>query len=347
MLRKYRRGRVWYVRGTVRGVSVHETTSTADANRAEEYRAQREAQIWDRSFKGERGSRSFGEAALSYLQGADFSPSYRATLRRIVAHFERWPCDRVDQTAVDEYIAKYHPSAAPATIIRAVITPTTAVLRVAAKRGWCDRPTLARRKVRNKPVRWLRQDEAARLVEAAAPHLRPLLTFLVHTGARLGEALRLEWRDVDLGRRRVSFLETKNGDTRGVPLNEDAFLALANLAHREGRVFLTPDGHPYHDTRPHGGGSPIKTAFATARRKAGIEGVRVHDLRHTYASWLVMAGVPLRTVAELLGHKSLTMVARYSHLCPDHMAHAVSKIESRAKPAQRSTPTPQPAEKKG
>lgn len=336
MLRKYRRGRVWYVRGTVRGVSVHETTGTADTARAEEYRARREAQIWDRSVKGERGSRSFGEAALIYLQGADFSPSYRATLRRIVAHFERWPCDRVDQTAVDEYIAEHHPFAAPATIIKAVVTPTTAVLRVAALRGWCDRPTLARPKVRNKPARWLRQDEAARLVEAAAPHLRPLLVFLVHTGARLGEALRLEWRDVDLGARRVSFLETKNGETRGAPLNENAFLALANLARREGRVFLTPDGRPYHDTRPSGGGSPIKTAFATARRKAGIEAVRVHDLRHTYASWLVMAGVPLRTVAELLGHKSLTMVARYAHLCPDHMADAVAKIESRAKPAQEA-----------
>lgn len=347
MLKKYRRGRVWYIRGTVRGFSVHETTGTADAARAEEYRARREAQIWDRSVRGERESRSFGEAALIYLQGARFSPSYLATVRRIVAHFERWPCDRVDQTAVDEYIAKHHPSAAPATVIKAVITPTTAVLRVAADRGWSDRRTFARRKVRNKPVRWLREDEAARLVDAAAPHLRPLLTFLLHTGARLGEALRLEWRDVDLAARRVSFLETKNGDTRGVPLNEDAFLALANLTHREGRVFLTPDGHPYHDTRPHGGGSPIKTAFATARRRAGIDGVRVHDLRHTYASWLVMAGVPLRTVAELLGHKSLTMVARYAHLCPDHMANAVAKIESRAKPAQGAEMPAQPIANKG
>lgn len=347
MLRKYRRGCVWYIRGTVRGFRVHETTGTPDATRAEECRARREAELWDRSLKGERGSRSFGEAALIYLSGASFSPSYRATLRRIVAQFERWPCDRVDQTAVDEYIAQHHPSAAPATLIKAVITPTTAILRAAARRGWCDQPTLSRPKVRNKPVRWLKPDEAVRLVAAAAPHLRPLLTFLVHTGARLGEALRLEWREVDLGARRVSFLETKNGDPRGVPLNEDAFLALANLPHREGRVFLTPDGHAYHDTRPHGGGSPIKTAFATARRKAGIEGVRVHDLRHTYASWLVMAGVPLRTVAELLGHKSLTMVARYAHLCPDHMADAVAKIESRAKPAQRSTPRLQPAGKKG
>jgi integrase len=118
-----------------------------------------------------------------------------------------------------------------------------------------------------------------------------------------------------------------------VPLNDEAFLALANLPHREGHVFLTPAGVPYYDSGGLGG-SPIKRAFKGACRRAGIEGLRVHDTRHTFASWLVMNGTPLRTVAELLGHKSLTMVHRYSHLSPDHLRDAVDRLSNGARSVQ-------------
>ena len=100
--------------------------------------------------------------------------------------------------------------------------------------------------------------------------------------------------------------------------------------HREGHVFLTPAGVPCYDSGGLGG-SPIKRAFKGACRRAGIEGLRVHDTRHTFASWLVMNGTPLRTVAELLGHKSLAMVHRYSHLSPDHLRDAVNRLSNGAK----------------
>jgi integrase len=267
---------------------------------------------------------------LIYLQTRQPGPSFRVTLKRLVEHFERWPVDKISQSALDEYTAKHHPNAAPGTVIRAVITPMTAVLRVAAKRGWCDQPTFERPKVSAPPPRWLSPDEADRLVAACAPHLNPLVVFLLHTGARLSEALRLDWSNVDLKARRIVFMNTKNGEARGVPLNDDAFLALANLPHREGHVFLTPAGRPYYDSGGLGG-SPIKRAFKTACRRAGIENLRVHDLRHTFASWLVMNGEPLRTVAELLGHKTLAMVHRYSHLSPDHLRDAVGRLSTGAR----------------
>lgn len=333
MLKKFRRGETWYVRGTVRGVRVYETTGTADAARAEEFRARREAQLWDRAVVGERGTHTFAEAAVIYLQNRQPGPSFRATLRRLVDHFEHSPVDKITQGALDAYIARHHARSAPRTITRAVITPMTAVLRVAAKRKWCDMPAFERPRVVQVTTRWLTRQEANRLLAECAPHLRPLVTFLLHTGARLNEALRLEWSDVDLVARRVRFLQTKNGESRGVPLNDDAFFALANLPHRDGQVFLTPAGVPYHDTRGLGG-SPIKRGFKGACRRAGIAGLRVHDLRHTFASWLVMAGAPLRTVAELLGHKSLAMVHRYSHLSPDHLKDSVDLLSSGAKPVQ-------------
>ena len=98
---------------------------------------------------------------------------------------------------------------------------------------------------------------------------------MFYTGARAGEALWLDWRNVDLTRSHVIFVNTKNGETRGVPLNQRALLALANLPHREGDVFRRPDGFPYE--RPKSiddtsAGSRIKTAFRGACKRAGIYG---------------------------------------------------------------------------
>jgi integrase len=215
MLKKFKRGQTWYVRGTVRGIRVYETAGTADATRAEEFRARREAQLWDRTVSGERGAHTFGEAVLVYLQSHRPGPHFRqVTLRRLIEHFERWPADKITQTALDRYVAEHHACSAPGTIIRAVITPLTAVLRVAAKRGWCDRPEFERPRVSKPSTRWLTRDEAEQLVSECAPHLKPLVTFLLHTGARLSEALRLQWAQVDLRARRVAFLDTKNGESR-------------------------------------------------------------------------------------------------------------------------------------
>jgi integrase len=85
------------------------------------------------------------------------------------------------------------------------------------------------------------------------------------------------------------------------------------------RVFPARDGSRLND---------VKDAFLDARKKAGLDDLRFHDLRHTFASHLVMAGVDLMTVKELLGHKSLTMTERYSHLSPDHKARAVKVLDS-------------------
>jgi integrase len=82
------------------------------------------------------------------------------------------------------------------------------------------------------------------------------------------------------------------------------------------------------------GGGQVTTAWRGACRRAGLSGVRPHDLRHTFASWLVMAGTPLRTVADLLGHKSLSMVMRYSHLSDDHRREHVASLPGGAKSVQ-------------
>ena len=102
--------------------------------------------------------------------------------------------------------------------------------------------------------------------------MRPLITFLLYTGARCGEALWIDWRDVNLGKAHVTFGKTKNGEPRGVPLHDRVIAALANMEYRTGEVFRRPDGKPY--ARPRSindtsAGSRIKTAFKAACRRAG------------------------------------------------------------------------------
>jgi integrase len=167
------------------------------------------------------------------------------------------------------------------------------------------------------PPRWLKPDEAERLIAACAPHLRPLVIFLIYTGARLGEAIWLDWRDVDLARSHVTFVKTKNGEARGVPLAERAVVALANLPHRDGKVFRTQVGRPY--TRPvakgdaSGGAGGCTKGFAAACRRAGIEDCHPHTCRHTFATWHYGQHRDLNALMEIGGWKSVSMVMRYAH----------------------------------
>lgn len=326
MLRKLRRGKrgTFYLRGTVRGIRVYETTGTADPERAEEARARREAQLWDRRVAGEKGSHTFAEAALGYLEGK--SPGYndRRAINALVEHFGRRRLDTIDQAALDRFAAARYPTFNVHGRARHALCPLRAIMRWAAKRGWCDAPQFDQPKPSPGRTRWITYAEADKAIAEMPAHLSPLASFLFYTGARAGEALALDWRDVDLAARRVRFIDTKNGDSRGVPLHQRAWLALANLPHREGAVFRTDLGEPYalrvKERRQ------IGRAWGSACKRAGLPGFTPHMARHTFASWAVMAGVDLRTLADLLGHRSLAMVRRYTHLSPDHMRASVEKI---------------------
>jgi len=161
-------------------------------------------------------------------------------------------------------------------------------------------------------------------INASSPHLRPLVIFLFGTGARLSEALNLEWSQVDLARQHVSFLDTKNSSDRGVPLHPRVVAELANLPGRQGNVFRRPDGRPYA-FRDHSGGQ-IKKTFMTACRRAGIENFRPHDCRHTWATWHYAENRDLQALMALGGWKSEKMVLRYAHVNAGQLAHTIAAL---------------------
>lgn len=172
-------------------------------------------------------------------------------------------------------------------------------------------------------TRYLERDEATRLIEHCRGTLRPLVTVALHTGMRKSELLGLTWDAVNLKRNRISLRQTKNGEGRHIPINATVRRALTGLRTRLDvpLVFHGPDGRCLSDFR---------RAFEAACGKAGITDLHFHDLRHTFASWLTMDGVPLKTVADLLGHKSLTMTMRYAHLGAQHLDDAVRTLDGPA-----------------
>lgn len=188
---------------------------------------------------------------------------------------------------------------------------------------------------------YLTFDEADRLVAAAEPAWRPMLIVALNTGLRLGELTALQWDCVDLvaGRLLVKrnlyrgVLGTpKGGRTREVPLNDRAARALQEHRHLKKWVFSDADGQFLNAY------NACQNAIARNCRRAGLRPVGWHDLRHTFASHLVMRGVPLKAVQELLGHATMEMTMRYAHLCPDVRRDAVRALDQPRPAAREAAP---------
>jgi len=177
-------------------------------------------------------------------------------------------------------------------------------------------------KISGRRLRFLEQEEIDKLLSHCCAHLKPIVIVALHTGMRKGEILGLKWHDIDIKRNIIHLYDTKNGENREVPMNETVQKTIIGvLKNPESQyIFCNKDGKPYRD---------IKKSFFTALKNTGIINFRFHDLRHTFASQLVMAGVDLNTVRELLGHKSIDMTLRYSHLSPDHKKRAVDILGKR------------------
>ncbi|WP_373533073.1 tyrosine-type recombinase/integrase [Vampirovibrio sp.] len=175
-------------------------------------------------------------------------------------------------------------------------------------------------------VRFLNDQERSQLIseaqtDAYSKHLYPVIILALLTGARLGEIMGLRWQDVDFKRRSVLFEETKNGERRRVPLAKPAFRVLEDL-NKVRRIdspfiFAREDGKkPYE----------IRKQWEKLVSKVNLVDFRFHDLRHTAASYLAMNGASLLEIADILGHKTLSMVKRYSHLTEGHTSSVIERM---------------------
>jgi integrase len=205
------------------------------------------------------------------------------------------------------------------------------MLRLARRWGYLTAvPDLELPKKPQGRLRYLEEDEIGRLLKVCATSRNPYLAMLVmlalNTGMRKGEILALTWERVDLSSARITLYQTKSGKPRGVPVNRDVYEAMIALepeaAQRQGLLFQRRDG---------AGWGQVRTAFATALKKAEIKGFRFHDLRHTFASHYMMRGGSLYDLREILGHGDIKMTMRYAHLSPQHLRAGVERVEGLAR----------------
>jgi integrase len=268
------------------------------------------------------------EDALAYSKAHKRSYNddvYR--MKRLKAWFSEWPAESVTPHDIERRLSEVAEGEelAPATLnrYRALLS---LVFRLGIESGKVpSNPArlVKHRRENNGRIRWLTDEEETKLrkviKEEFSEHM-PEFDFALNTGLRSGELYNLSWADISFETRTVTVLRSKNGETRHVPLNAPAIAALEVLQKNEdakGPVFVNIRGERL--TRP-------RYWFDPSVEKAAIKDFTFHCLRHTFASRLVMAGVDLRTVQELLGHKSIQMTCRYAHLAPTHQLAAVEKL---------------------
>jgi integrase len=164
--------------------------------------------------------------------------------------------------------------------------------------------------------RRLQEDDSEELMQAmttpSAWYLRPLITLAIETGMRRGELLSIRWKDVDMSAPTIRILKTKNGHPRTIPLTPKAVEILSSMARTEERVFpVTPNA--------------VRLAWERLRRRAGLEDLRLHDLRHEAVSRFFEYGLTVPEVALISGHRDPRMLSRYTHLRPEKVAEKLAK----------------------
>lgn len=219
----------------------------------------------------------------------------------------------------------------PSTVIR-YLSALSHVCTIAVNEfGWMDDNPLRKVTKPKSPqgrVRFLDDEERIRLLDACkaskSKHLYTVVVLAISTGMRQGEIMSLRWNQVDLQRGRITLHHTKNGERRSVALVSHALEQLEQWS--KVRRINTDFVFPGKDTK-----KPVDTRkpWLTAIQKAQIENFRFHDLRHCTASYLAMNGASLAEIAEVLGHKTLSMVKRYSHIADSHTHQVVSSMNEK------------------
>ena len=201
-------------------------------------------------------------------------------------------------------------------------------LRVAMEDGLIEtNPASTTKKLKedNGRLRYLRDGEERTLRDKFPAEHWPKVLVAMHTGLRRGNLFRLRWTEVNFDTGVVTALHSKSGEHYHVPMNDEVRETLRTLPSRLRSPWVFPSENP---ATPMDSQNFVNRVFGPALKRAGITDFRWHDLRHTFASRLVMAGVDIRTVQTLMGHKTIEMTLRYAHLSPGHLQDAVRQLDA-------------------
>jgi len=334
----FKRGSVWWMSFTYQGKQYRKTTQTEDPKLAKRIFDKVRGQIaegkWFERLPGE--DNTFEELMEKYMvqhSAKNKAPRTHERDKSLKKHlldfFGNFPLVEITPNLIAEYKCKRREEgAAPQTINNETSLMSHAFNLAIKEWEWVkDNPIrkVSKEKVSNEIERWLTLNEEKKLFDSSPKWVQEIIAFAVNTGLRQGEILDLAWPRVDLSRKTLTILEQKNRGKDTLPLNETVLEILGEREkvrdERTELVFFTGNA-----TRI--GSRNLLRAFYAAVEKAGIQKVRFHDLRHTFATRLVQAGVDLYTVQKLGRWKTISMVMRYAHHYSESLRYGVNVLDS-------------------
>lgn len=362
----FRRGEIWYASFTpAGGKRIKQSLGTSDKQQAQELHDKLKAESWREAKMGELTPMTFEEACvrwiheksekktlwndkdqisfwLEHLSGKRLQDIKEREIYAAVSgainrnHLNRWRQISAAYARRGKEAPEYKPK---------LLTQGTKIKRLsfirslfrAAEREWrvIDKGPLIKVPVaKERRIRWLKPEEAQRLVKECSEPLKSTVEFALSTGLRRSNITSLKWEQIDMQKRMAWIYadESKSGRAIGVALNDTACAVLRkNIGRHDEFVFAYVDmvendkGEMERVSRCVR--TNANTGWRAALRRAGIEDFRFHDLRHTWATWLIMAGVPISALQEMGGWQTIDMVRRYAHFSSDHLSQHAKVID--------------------
>jgi len=335
-VRKRKDSPYFQIKGTVNlpngRIRIRQTTKTTSRQEAEKLAYEIYGQVLDQSYgRGHSPNYSFRDASIDYLNAKEsIDRSTEARIRFLDVYFGDTRLSDINNGMFNEILNRVKPGIKPSYFNR-IRSCLVAILNYGSKQR---SPNIAIQKIERrrigkpKPV-FLPYTEQERLIDAFNPILQPLIIFLCYTGARIGEAVCLLWKDVDMDKRTVTFWDTKNGDFRSIPMHERIYESLRLLnREREGPVFLSTSLKPfrYFYTRS---GNPLGKTHSRAVEKAlgKHRKFKVHNWRSHWASTHALAGINDKKLMALGGWNDTKSVAHYIKLNPEQLRDDINKMK--------------------
>jgi integrase len=337
----FKRGSTWWIDFTTpTGERVRCSARTDDKTQAKELHDKLKSDAWRVNALGEKPTRTWDEAAYKWLVETSHKATHeedKAKIRWLQSFFRGRLLSDIDRELIAKVGAVKAEQSSASTANRHLALIRSILRKAAFEWEWLDKaPQVKLYREAKRRVRWITPDQARTLLAELPEHQRAVVLFALATGLRQANVIGLEWSQVDLVRG-VAWIHADQAKGRRdihVSLSSVAIAVLHQQAGKHEKRVFTYNGQPiaWANTR----------AWRMALKRAGIENFRWHDLRHTWASWLVQQGTPIYVVQEMGAWESAEMVRRYAHLAP---AHLFKHAEVVARLLGDTTPTQSPKDK--
>jgi integrase len=338
MSKIFKRGDVWWIDYRYKGKRVRRSLTTMSKKLAvlaqKNLDVQKAKEELNLSTPKKISFEKFCERFLSWYEVQNSKKSFKDYENlfnsTIIPHFKGYSLNKINVEMIEKYKIKRSERIKPATVNKE-LTALKHIFNKAIQWGYQkENPVtqVKKLKVIEKKFRFLSLDEIDLVLENSPDSIYPILLTAIHTGLRKSELFRLEWNDIDFEREVITVTakgeeHTKNYRNREIPMTDQLIECLITLPRKSNWIFTKEDGERYVGW--------IRSSLKLTIQKARIERFTLHDLRHTFASQLVMEGADLPAVQKLMGHSKITTTMIYAHLAPDHLKGTIKRLSSRLK----------------